>query len=178
MMDKNKAFGLMGVVLLVLLVAPSTLGYVITSKGKPEPDTLIAWPYISWQPSAIYTGSIAYLNAGINIITLTTSTYSIEVIVYDPYPTLNGNPVIVSYSLNGCNPASGFKFTYDYGMGAWVFYSGICYASNPNLSNSFGITASWQPKVPGTYVAEVTACINELFGGCESQSASLVVYSS
>jgi|GEM_PF-2020835 hypothetical protein len=44
MMDKNKAFGLMGVVLLVLLVAPSTLGYVITSKGKPEPDTLIAWP--------------------------------------------------------------------------------------------------------------------------------------
>jgi hypothetical protein len=175
---KYKALGVMGAVLLVLLVAPSALGQVTTGgEDKPTPNTFIAWPYIWWNPSSIYAGSVTYLNAGINVISfLGQSTYSVKVVVYDPYPAMNGKPVIVSHTLVGCRPDAGFTFTYDSRMGAWVFYSGVCDARGIGIYNTFGITASWQPKVSGTYVAEVTACVHELIGGCESQSASLVVY--
>jgi len=177
MVKKYKTLGVIGAVLLVLLVAPSTLGQVTTGgKEKPTPDTLIAWPYIWWNPTTIYAGSVTYLNAGIGVISLLGhSIYSVKVVVYDPYPTINGRPEIVSQTLVGCRPDAGFTFTYDNRMGAWVFYSGVCNAVGIGFYNIFGITARWQPKVSGTYVAEVTACVHELLGGCESQSASLVV---
>jgi len=164
------------VVLFTLLVASPAWGEVVTSKEKPEPDTLVAWPYISWRPSAIYVGSIAYLDAGITIVTtgLAPSSYSIQVVIYDPSPAQNGSPQIVAYSLSGCDVVP--KFTYDYNRRAWIFYSGVCTTRLPAGIYSFGITASWQPKAPSVYTAEVTACVHEIIGGCESASAYLTVY--
>ncbi len=79
------------------------------------------------------------------------------------------------HTLVGCSPGPGFRFDYDRARRAWVFYSGICYATWRGFYNTFGITARWQPRIFGEYRAEVTACAHELFTSCSSRSATLVV---
>ncbi len=174
---KYKALGVIGAVLLVLLTAPSTLGQTTTGVENTQPPRvpdIIWWPYIWWNPPIIDTGSVTHLHAGMRVITTRNSLrYSVRVVIYDPYPDRNGRPEIVSHTLIGCMPVRGFR--YDYIRRAWVFDSGICFAWGIRSSNDFGITARWRPTVPGRYVAEVTACIHELGGGCESRSATLVV---
>ncbi len=173
---KYKALGVIGVVLLVLLTAPSTLGQTTTGvEGKPTAPTLIVWRYIWWDPSVIYADSVTHLHAGMDVLALGRSRYSIRVVIYDPYPDINGRPVIVSHTIVGCSPGPGFRFNYDRARRAWVFYSGICDAMGI-FSNNFGITARWQPRIFGEYRAEVTTCIHEpIGGGCESRSDTLVV---
>jgi hypothetical protein len=163
--------------LLMIAIAASIAPLGGAQGGKIEPTTLIAWPYIQWDPSKIKPGSITYLDAGISIVTLgwAPSSYSVEVVIYDPYPSYNGAPKIVSSSLIGCNNVD-LSFSYDENMQAWIFRSGRCSAwlQAPGQWN-LGITAMWKPVVPGNYTATVTACVYEFPGGCESALAVLEV---
>ncbi len=178
---KYKALGVIGAVLLVLLMAPSTLGQDTTGgEVRKVGSALLIWgPYIGWSPPFIPAGSETRLSAGISVISFGVNSlrYSIRVVVYDPYPVTNGRPEIISNRLLfDCSPGSGFRFDYDYARRAWVFDSGICSTQLRGFYNNFGITASWRPRVAGTYRAEVIACVHEQFGGgCESRSATLIV---
>jgi len=116
--------------LLLIIAAAAAIAVPIGAQGgRIEPATLVAWPYIQWDPSKIKPGSITYLDAGISIVTLgwAPSSYSVEVVIYDQYPSYNGAPKIVSSSLIGCNNVD-LSFSYDENMQAWIFRSGRCSA--------------------------------------------------
>ncbi len=176
---KYKALGIIGAVLLVLLTAPSTLGQTTTGVEITQPPRvpgIIWWPYIWWNPSVIFAGSVTHLHAGIQVISRSSLSYSIRVVIYDPYPDRNfPPPLIVSHSLVGCGIGRP-NIIYDPRIRAWVINSGECFVRGGYISGNFGITARWQPRVAGTYRAEVTACVNEPLGRrCESRSATLFV---
>ncbi|WP_428495074.1 hypothetical protein [Pyrobaculum sp.] len=170
---------LIGVLVTVITIALATSAYQkhvgLLVIGKPEPDTLIAWAYFWWDPKTISAGSTTYLNGGITVMTLFGyASYSVDIRVYDNSPDLNGPPQIISSSLTGCS--ANYQFYYDTNLKAWRFYSGMCnYQGRPGTFN-FGITASWSPKVTGTYTGESYACIHEPpAGGCESARDLLTV---
>lgn len=165
----------MGRLLLAAIMLAMFIVSVNAIAGAPsgeKPNTLIAWPYASWSPSVILAGQTSRLSAGVTVITLTTTEYTLQVEIYDNNPSINGPPQIISANLGGSCSYSSFY----YSNGKWVFYAGPCSVIPPLLfPTSYGITAIWSPKVPGTYDTWVTVCITELLGGCESTYISLTV---